>query len=84
LAKNSPSAFGFFDFRDVSEDIAGELRLDPEADVDEGRDTERVFMVRGGGSLRGVVRLRDLDSEEAAFDEGCEVDGTTAETVLVK
>jgi len=69
-AKNWPSTFGFFDFRDISEDIAGELRLDPEADVDEGRDTERVFMVRGGGSLRGVFRLRDLDSDDAAFDEG--------------
>jgi len=63
-AKNSPSTFGFFDFRDVLEDIAGELRLDSEADVDEGRDTEQVFMVQGGGSLCGVARLRDLDSEE--------------------
>jgi len=70
LVKNSPPTFGFFDYRDVLEDIAGELRLDPEADVDEGRDTERVFMVRGGGSLRGVVRLRELDSEDGAFDEG--------------
>ena len=67
---NSPSTFGFFDFRDVSEDIAGELRLDPEADVEVGRDTERVFMVRGGGSLRGVVRLHYLDSEDVAFDVG--------------
>lgn len=50
--KDSPSAFSFFDLHNVSEDIAGELRLDPEADVDEGRETERVFMVRGGGSIR--------------------------------
>ena len=42
---NLPSTFGFFDFRDVSEDIAGELRLDLEADVDVGQDAERVFMV---------------------------------------
>ena len=69
-AKNSPSTFGFFDFRDVSENIAGELRLDLEVGMDEGRDMERVFMVRGGGSLRGVVRLRDLDSEDGVFDEG--------------
>jgi len=41
LVKNSPPTFGFFDYRDVLEDIAGELRLDPEADVDEGR---QVFM----------------------------------------
>ena len=67
---NLPSTFGFFDFRDVSEDIAGELRLDPEAVVEVGQDTEQVFMVRGGGSLHGVVRLHDLDSEDVAFDVG--------------
>ena len=66
-AKDSPSAFSFFDLCGVSEDMAGEIRLDPEADVDEGRDPERVIMVRDGGSVRGVVRLRDLHSED---DEG--------------
>ena len=57
LAMNSPSTFCFLDFCDVSKDIAGELRLNLEPDVDRGRDAEWVFMVQCGGSPHGVVHL---------------------------
>ena len=79
-AKDSPSAFSFFDLCGVSEDMAGKIHVDPEAGVDKGHDLERVIMVRDGGSIHGIVRLQDLDSEDEVFDEGGEVDGTTAKT----
>ena len=41
--------------------MALELRFDPEAELDDGRDVERVVMTRGVGSLSDMLGLRDAD-----------------------
>jgi hypothetical protein len=45
LAEAAPSTFCLFDLCDTFEDMALELRFDPEAEVGDGRDAEWVVMV---------------------------------------
>ena len=59
-------------------DVALELHFDPEAEVRDGRDAERVVMVRGARSLSDMLGLRDADWEGGAPSEEFDVDGTTA------
>jgi hypothetical protein len=54
------------------------LRFDPEAEVDDGRDAERVVMVRGARSLSEMLGLRDIDWEGGVATGAFDVDGTTA------
>ena len=59
-------------------DVALELHFDPEAEVGDGRDAERVVMVRGARSLSEMIGLRDVDWEDSALTGEFDVDGTTA------
>lgn len=58
--------------------MALELRFDPEAEGGDGRDADRVVMVRGAGSLSDMLCLRDADWEGDAPNGEFDVDGTTA------
>ena len=58
--------------------MALELRFDPEAEVGDGRDAERVIMGRGAHSLSDMLGLRDVDWEGGAPPGEFNVDGTTA------
>jgi hypothetical protein len=58
--------------------VALELRFDPEAEVGDGRDVERVVMVRGARSSSEMIGLRDVDWEGGAPTGEFDVDGTTA------
>ena len=58
--------------------MALELRFDPEAEVDDGRDAERVVMARGARSLSDMLGLRDADREGGAPTGESDIDETTA------
>jgi hypothetical protein len=58
--------------------VASELRFDPEAEVGDGRDAERVVMAQGARSLSGMLGLREVDWEGGAPTGEFNVDGTTA------
>jgi hypothetical protein len=58
--------------------VALELRFDPETEVSDGRDAERVVMARGARSLSEMLGLRDVDWECGAPSGEFDVDGTTA------
>jgi hypothetical protein len=58
--------------------VALELRFDPEAEVGDGRDAERVVMARGARSLSDMLGLRDEDWEGGAPTGEFDVGGTTA------
>lgn len=58
--------------------MALELRFDPEAEVGDGRDAERVVTARGAHSLSDMLGLRDADREGGASTGESEVEGTTA------
>jgi hypothetical protein len=58
--------------------VALELRFDPEVEVGDGRNAERVVMVRGARSLSEMIGLRDVDWEGGAPTGEFDVDGTTA------
>ena len=60
-------------------DVALELRFDPEAEVGDGRDAERVVMVQGARSLSEMLGLRDVGWEGGAPAGEFDVDGTTAD-----
>lgn len=61
--------------------MASELRLDPEPEVDEGRERERVTIEQGASSLRDVLCLRVLDFEGGVPSEGFDVDGPDTNTM---
>ena len=61
------------------EDVALELHFDPEADVADGRDGERVAMAGRAGSFCDILGLRDVGWEGGAQAGECDVDGTTAD-----
>ena len=58
--------------------MALEPRFDPEAEVGDGRDAERVVMARGARSLSEMLGFRDVDWEGGAPAGEFDVDGTTA------
>lgn len=58
--------------------MALELRFDPEAEVGDGRDPERVVMARGARSFSEMLGLRDVNWEGGAPIGEFNVDGTTA------
>jgi hypothetical protein len=58
--------------------VALEPRFDPEAEVGDGRDAERVVMARGARSLSEMLGFRDVDWEGGAPSGEFDVDGTTA------
>jgi hypothetical protein len=77
-AEVAQSTFCLFDLCDAFEDGASELRFDPEAEVADGRDAERVVMARGARSLSEILGLRDADWEGGAPTGEFDADGTTA------
>ena len=58
--------------------MALQLHFDPEAEVGDGRDAERVVMVQGARSLSEMLGLRGVDWEGDAPTGEFDVDGTTA------
>jgi hypothetical protein len=78
-AEAAPSTFCLFDLCDAFEDVALELRFDPEANVTDGRDAERVVMAGRAGSFRDMLGLRDVGWEGGAPAGEFDVDGTTAD-----
>jgi hypothetical protein len=58
--------------------VALELRFDPETEVGDGRDAERVVMARGARSLSDMLGIQDADREGGASTDESGVDGTTA------
>jgi hypothetical protein len=79
-AEGAPSTFCLFDLCDAFEDVALELRFDPEVEVTDGREAERVAIAWGASSLSGMLGLRIVDWEGGTLTEEFDVDGTNAYT----
>ena len=80
LAEGALSTFCLFDLCDVFEDVALELHFDPEVEVTDGREAERVAITWEVSSLSGMLGLQIVDWEGNTLTEEFDVNGTNAYT----